>query len=506
MKPIRVNAKTLAHISSGLYRSTAGALKELVSNAFDADATKVYISTNRPSFNIFSCSDNGGGIHKDNFEQLMEGGIGFSDKRRSTGLTALGRPIIGRLGIGLLAMTQLSHGFKVVSHHRESATAFEAEVIIRDYLLSEVDKESKVNEPTEIGQYNITEIKYDANKVGVTIVSDEMRTGLIRRFRESSEKDLPLKFTSFLKQLQKLQSISRQGPYWDLVWGLSVYCPVRYPVKGPVPGKRVLTNIQQELRSYNFELSIDGMPILKPIAFPISQERSEGLEYFVKEINYNDNIEGRKLRFQGYIYAQEGKSITPIEYRGILIRIRNVAIGAYDKTFLDYEIAEGPRFGWLSSEIYVNEGLEDALNVDRDSFNVSHPHYLKLREVLHSDLQKVFSDLYRGIDRRSVAKKDQQRIQRKTDFIADLQEILGIKFSIKRSNARKFAEGIEIDRDSGEIILSEHGDWPRTEDKRQFLEQLLIAWEIASAEDDIESRRNLYIKLTTKILKNYKRW
>jgi len=43
---IRVADITIAQLSRGLYRSTATAFKELVSNAYDADATIVRINTN----------------------------------------------------------------------------------------------------------------------------------------------------------------------------------------------------------------------------------------------------------------------------------------------------------------------------------------------------------------------------------------------------------------------------------------------------------------------------
>ena len=58
-KDITVSSKIVGHISSGVYRSAGGALKELVSNAFDADATQVYITTNWPSFDVITCQDNG---------------------------------------------------------------------------------------------------------------------------------------------------------------------------------------------------------------------------------------------------------------------------------------------------------------------------------------------------------------------------------------------------------------------------------------------------------------
>ncbi len=50
MPKINVSAKVIYDISSGMYRSPANALKELISNAFDADATNVVIRTNRPLY------------------------------------------------------------------------------------------------------------------------------------------------------------------------------------------------------------------------------------------------------------------------------------------------------------------------------------------------------------------------------------------------------------------------------------------------------------------------
>ena len=55
---INVNKKILADVGRGIYRSPANAMKELVSNAFDACATWVKITTNAPYFDIFTCEDN----------------------------------------------------------------------------------------------------------------------------------------------------------------------------------------------------------------------------------------------------------------------------------------------------------------------------------------------------------------------------------------------------------------------------------------------------------------
>jgi len=64
MPQIKVHEKALAHLSRGLYRSPASALRELVSNAWDANARLVEISTNYPLFMRLAVQDNGDGFSR----------------------------------------------------------------------------------------------------------------------------------------------------------------------------------------------------------------------------------------------------------------------------------------------------------------------------------------------------------------------------------------------------------------------------------------------------------
>ncbi len=100
-KPVTLAAKVIGHISQGMYRTPAGAIKELISNAYDAGASYAKIHTGFPRFSTFSCEDDGTGISKDKFIQLMEGGIGDSDKQAMSNIQTgkNGRPIVGRLGV-----------------------------------------------------------------------------------------------------------------------------------------------------------------------------------------------------------------------------------------------------------------------------------------------------------------------------------------------------------------------------------------------------------------------
>src|SRR5712692_9456404 len=114
-QPIYLSAKVFGHLSQGLYRTPAGAIKELISNSFDADARLVRIHTDFPRFETFSCEDNGTGMSREEFLRLMDRGIGNSYKRASAqnNTDILKRPFIGRLGLGILSLAQVCTRFEI---------------------------------------------------------------------------------------------------------------------------------------------------------------------------------------------------------------------------------------------------------------------------------------------------------------------------------------------------------------------------------------------------------
>ena len=80
---IRVANIAIGQLSRGLYRSTATAFKELVSNAYDADATVMRIDTNYPEFDFISCVDDGNGMSLEQFlKYFSHEGVGSCIKRK----------------------------------------------------------------------------------------------------------------------------------------------------------------------------------------------------------------------------------------------------------------------------------------------------------------------------------------------------------------------------------------------------------------------------------------
>ena len=275
MPTIKLSSKTLVHIISGVYRSTANALKELVSNAFDADATLVEINTNSPRFDTLTCQDNGTGMSKAEFERLMEGGIGNSRKRvgksEEKETTALGRPVIGRIGIGMLAIAQVCFHFKIVSHHRKSRTAFEAIVDLKPYRRDEVaSADISENEDLEIGQYSCKAIPYDENKPGVFISTRDLLPSYTSRYLEDVARPdftlVPMRFSSLMSEILTKSSIRELGDYWQLFWELCVSCPVRYADESPLREDFIITSAEHDIKPEASEACAEAITIAKSLA------------------------------------------------------------------------------------------------------------------------------------------------------------------------------------------------------------------------------------------------
>ena len=105
---LETDERVLARITEGIYRQPASALRELVSNAYDADATEVVILTDPPRFGQITVRDNGRGLSPEVLTQLVHH-IGGSAKRSEKGqqleitsatdpnYSPSGRKLIGKL-------------------------------------------------------------------------------------------------------------------------------------------------------------------------------------------------------------------------------------------------------------------------------------------------------------------------------------------------------------------------------------------------------------------------
>ena len=566
-KPIKLSAKVFGHISQGLYRTPAGAIKELISNSFDADASVTKIHTGFPYFDTFSCEDDGRGMSLDEFQRLMEHGIGTSYKRTlDNAITEIyNRPIIGRLGIGILSLAQICTQFEIISHHKESKTAFKATIQFPPYTKQDMDKILQKKEEAEKeellvqgGQYRLEKINYQPEKAGVKIFTKFLRESFRKRMKNLSNygnkiSTGPYKtFEKFMNAVygikQKTRSLNLLSDYDQLIFGLALAAPLPYFEGGQgniTLQMPFLRDYKKILTNYKFDVEVDNLTLARPIYLPSNREgrtaqvcrlgkpsakefilrdgphkeKTKVMQYPINmegadeqfslyELSYfNKNVSGRPLEFSGYLFQQTGR-LYPRDIQGILVRLRNVAIGSYDADIMTYPYAEGPRYSMVSLELFVQSGFEDALNIDRDSFNGLDPHYIRTQTFVHSLLHEViFPETWTEEKARNKQRREKLASERESSFIKALSKTTKEAYArIEHTETKqrgaasrsdlppihfdRVAKTIEIDKAHPSIqkIL-------RRKKHAQLAEQILIAFERANREPNEARRREVFYKL-----------
>jgi hypothetical protein len=139
----------------------------------------------------------------------------------------------------------------------------------------------------------------------------------------------------------------------------------------------------------------------------------------------------------------------------------------------------------MSVEIFVLEGLEGALNIDRESFNFAHPHAVYLTKWVHSALRRL-TNIQKGIaaDARADSRnrdRSEQQAKRESgleDAIADAwatatkdDDVAPIRFSISAAS-----EPLS-DADSIPIVSTSFADiLPRQRAEMEAIASILAAY------------------------------
>ena len=329
---INAAASIIGDISTGIYRSPANALKELVSNAFDAGARQVFISTDYPALSNVSCYDNGPGISRANLENVFKF-IGGSDKRLQGSTGAFGRPLIGKIGIGILAMSQISPRFAIISSQEGDPFRIEAEIDIEPFETTEAAS-TNLGQGT-LGRYRISTIP-ESEAAHYLIVATPGASEVLRSnlgpnaspldYFAKSKNSQPKTFRAFVEERMAEGNRGPMNSYDSFLWELAALCPIPYFDDGPVAKWEDWRHVQRRLESYRFSLEVDGYELRKPLLMPTMTGLStRGADFQIYPFS-SENAENTGLEFEGYIFHQRTQ-IMPPELRGLLVRIRNVGIG-----------------------------------------------------------------------------------------------------------------------------------------------------------------------------------
>ncbi len=98
-------------------------------------------------------------------------------------------------------------------------------------------------------------------------------------------------------------------------------------------------------------------------------------------------LSGGPLEFEAYLFWTP--KVVPTQHQGVVIRVGNASGALFDRTFLGYSVSEQTRLRQITAEIFIREGFDGAINLDRESYNFSHPHYQFILKWLHSSLRQL---------------------------------------------------------------------------------------------------------------------
>jgi len=469
---------------SGVYKPFVKAFKELVSNAFDADADVVRVAF-EDDFSSVTVTDDGQGMTPFEFRNDFAR-IGGGSRRWAGDRTRKGRLRIGSKGIGFLALARYSDRLKVESG---ADRAFESKVELpktpatfdmlpffgvpipqellqkrltcelrlagkrggkleegRDYQWSR--KGTRLSVSQDVGPVTLR-VRFDCDGLAFRAFLDFDKLlkladnadleklddfASIDIFEQDRSKSGTIIIAEQLKNFVRrelradrrkgfVRNIGSRSGLEQFIWLLSRCSPVPYaiPAENPNPAvAKVLTFPGQAPLSHLEVVHGKTSTTLHRPIYPLEARSPIVPADMLVEVKINED----GLKAVGFLAGYEG-IIFPAEYRGISIRVRGVSIG--DPGFLGAESlltgASKAALSQITGEIVVLSGLDavDTLNPGRESFYEESAHYKILKRHLVGEGERVGACLGRAVD--AVLRRSQVR--------SSLADVLG-RASLRR--------------------------------------------------------------------------
>ncbi|MCX9010924.1 MAG: ATP-binding protein [Candidatus Methanoperedens sp.] len=326
--PIKVNAEVVSHLSFGLYRNFARAVKELISNSYDAGATEVKIKLDLDN-ELIIVRDNGKGMNLKEIEDK------FLHIARRTPLTEdvdeFGRKRIGSFGIGFLSTFPYCKELQLITKKAGTSEIIEVRINTEQFFNKDSFKITDVKVPYKMGKSDIP-----IKKGETIIILNKIAPHIIKELTEETHDKY---------------SIDKIGGYQRFKWTLAQYAPLQYP-----PEKKELKTFFDEPNKLPMRLWLNAEEIFRNVP-----ENAIILETG-KETFGNVALK--------YAIMTPKEPVKPKEAKGLQIRLRDVAIGF--PTDFDVIKATGKvpgKLNYLCGEVYILSGLESAVMIDRDNFS-----------------------------------------------------------------------------------------------------------------------------------------
>ena len=319
--PVSINYDIISLFSEGLYKSPHKAVEELVSNSYDADATRVHVllpeaGDGTGPVDPLWVIDNGHGMDVDGFRQLWR--VAYSTK---TAPSASGRAPIGQFGIGKLA----------------------------SYVLA----------------WELTHISRVDGRLLLTVMDFHKCTG--RQYDGRSRVEVTLREIDETTAKSHLQEISqRDRSAWNLMFGKN------RSSSWTAAGLSDFKELYSKLAAGRLRWVLStGLPLLSNFEVRLNGARvapSKETRKLIKQFDINDSLPGiGAITGTARIYEQQltaGKSGQMGRSNGFFVRVRGRVINLEDELF-GIEPVNHAAWSRFALEVHA-EGLREYLLSSRE--------------------------------------------------------------------------------------------------------------------------------------------
>jgi hypothetical protein len=378
-------------------RNFSYALREMVSNAFDADATRVAIVVSRAN-NSLTITDNGNGMSRDEFTYYLR----IAGKKRGKLVTPrYQRKRIGQFGVGFLSVFPFCRTLKVRTSSEHSADVLIANIPAAEFFARPFESKDVEEVPVK----GVVHSEPQNVSEHFTVITLE---GLTPLANAALSKELPKRQG---RKRRRASSVRDASPIDRLRWELSDELPLAFPRDSKY------SHLFRYAESQLMHVEFDGKVL----------QRND----IIGDVLDNGEFSIGGARFR-YAICTGWKAIKPWEMRGVKLRLNNVGVGPRT----DFEITRTraySRLAWLTGELHILEGLDDLVSVSRDAF-VESDQFNALRERMAEILGKQAYEV-ESIEESAIA-MEKQLSGGKQVSVASKKDV--IAKSIKRLTDRGF--------------------------------------------------------------------
>lgn len=373
---VKISYKIIHLFSEGLYSSSNKAIEELVSNAFDAGATRVHVILSadlQADDATIVVIDDGEGMDKHGFEQHWL--IGSSNKRASDYASPKGRKQIGKFGIGKLATYVLANQFTHVTKKNNKYYA----ITMNYKLVPEGDDgEIMVEDPVSLDLRELTEVEAK-EAVSRWIKGTKPGFAELKLFGRGSAKSWTV---AILSNLKGMATEIRRG---RLKWVLSSAMPLRDDFMLFLDGDPVIPSKMKQKKVGQWILGKDliQLPTPAPDDGEVSIDGSVGRN----ELSHFGITYPNLGRVSGYVEVykdpiDEGKSEDLERSNGFFVYVRGRLVNIEDSGFgIDRNKLRHGTFSRFRLVLHA-DGLDDELRSSREAVRFG-PLFNIARNIVH---------------------------------------------------------------------------------------------------------------------------